>query len=176
MDQTGSCLVWRTQWKFRQWPLGAGHASLQEICNHPEVAESGLQMLFITDHRGPTTVEFRRDECSGRMVLMEVNARTILGQQMITQSGLDVPLMACHGAIGMHLPAPGRVRPVRCLHVQSDFRSFGALRELGQLTAWQWLGSLVGCRAFAYFALGDSKPFLRDLRHWLFDALGSSRN
>ncbi len=174
LGRSGRCLGWRTKRKLRQWPLSAGDASLQETCSYPEVAELGLRLLAVTGHRGPATVEFRRDERSGRLVLMEINARTILGQEMITQSGLDVPLMAYHDAKGMPVMTPRPVKPVRWLHFQSDFRSFRALRGRGQLTAWQWVRSLIGCRAFAYFALDDPGPCLQDLRCWLVRALSSS--
>ena len=145
IDRSGKCLGWRTKRKLRQWPLRAGDASLQEICDHPEVAATGLRLLSVTGHRGPATVEFRRDERDGRLVLMEINARTILGQEMITRSGLDVPLMAYHDAMGHPVPLPGRVKPVRWMHFQADFRAFRALRRGGQLTAWQWLNSISAC-------------------------------
>ena len=175
IDRSGKCLGWRTKRKLRQWPVSAGDASLQEICDHPEVAELGLQMLSITGHRGPATVEFRRDECTGRLVLMEVNARTILGQEMITRSGLDVPLMAYHDAKGQPAPLPGPVKPIRWMHFQADFRAFRALRRGGQLTAWQWLNSISTCGAFAYFAADDPKPFFRELRGWLVSAISGAR-
>ena len=175
IDRSGKCLGWRTKRKLRQWPVSAGDASLQEICDHPEVAELGLRLLSATGHRGPATVEFRRDERNGRLVLMEINARTILGQEMIARSGLDVALMAYQDAKGNPVPLPGAVKFIRWMHFQSDFRAFRALRRRRQLTAWQWLNSIVACRAFAYFAVDDPKPFFTDLRRWVVSAIGGYR-
>lgn len=175
IDRSGKCLGWRTKRKLRQWPVSAGDASLQEICDHPEVAELGLRLLPATGHRGPATVEFRRDERNGRLVLMEINARTILGQEMIARSGLDVALMAYQDAKGNPVPLPGAVKFIRWMHFQSDFRAFRTLRRRRQLTAWQWLNSIVACRAFAYFAVDDPKPFFTDLRRWVVSAIGGYR-
>ncbi|MEI2790448.1 MAG: hypothetical protein V9E93_16405 [Steroidobacteraceae bacterium] len=175
IDRSGKCLGWRTKRKLRQWPVSAGDASLQEICDHPEVAELGLRLLSATGHRGPATVEFRRDERNGRLVLMEINARTILGQEMIARSGLDVALMAYQDAKGNPVPLPGAVKFIRWMHFQSDFRAFRALRRRRQLTAWQWLNSIVACRAFAYFAVDDPKPFFTELRRWVVSAIGGYR-
>ncbi|MBP7611488.1 MAG: hypothetical protein KA760_18485, partial [Steroidobacteraceae bacterium] len=175
IDRSGKCLGWRTKRKLRQWPVSAGDASLQEICDHPEVAELGLRLLSATGHRGPATVEFRRDERNGRLVLMEINARTILGQEMIARSGLDVALMAYQDAKGNPVPLPGAVKFIRWMHFQSDFRAFRALRRRRQLTAWQWLNSIVACRAFAYFAVDAPKPFFTELRRWVVSAIGGYR-
>jgi predicted ATP-grasp superfamily ATP-dependent carboligase len=175
IDRSGKCLGWRTKRKLRQWPVSAGDASLQETCDYPEVAALGLRLLSVTGHLGPATVEFRRDERDGRLVLMEINARTILGQEMVTRSGLDVPLMAYHDAKGKQVPLPGPVKPVRWIHFQADFRAFRVLRRRGQLTAWHWLNSIIACRAFAYFAFDDPKPFFREVRRWLVRVMSVAR-
>lgn len=167
IDRSGQCRGWRTKRKLRQWPLHAGNGSLQEICDQPEVAELGLRLLEIVGHRGPATVEFRRDERTGRFVLIEINARTILGQEMITRSGLDVPLLAYHDAKGKSLPVAGPSIPTRWVYFGSDYEAFRQLRRSGQLTTWRWLRSLVTCRAFAFLALDDLQPFLIRVRMWL---------
>jgi predicted ATP-grasp superfamily ATP-dependent carboligase len=87
IDGAGRPVAWRTKRKIRQFPLDAGDGCSQEITNEAGVAELGLRLLSRVGHRGPATVEFRRDIRDGRYVLMEINARTILGQEMITRSG-----------------------------------------------------------------------------------------
>ena len=166
IDRCGNCLGYRTKRKLRQLPLDAGNGSAQEICSQPEVAELGLRILAITGHRGPATVEFRRDERSGRFVLIEINARTILAQEMITRSGLDVPLIAYCDAKGKSMPESTPAMAVRWIDFQSDFRAFRQLRRRGQITTWQWLESIASCRAPAYFALSDPAPFL--VRTWMW--------
>ena len=142
IDGSGRPLGWRTKRKLRQYPVNAGDASAQEVCDQPDVAELGLRLLSITGHRGPATVEFRRDQRNGRFVLMEINARTILGQEMITRSGLDVPLIAYHDAKGTPVPAMGPARPIRWIHFGSDFQAFKELRRTGRITTLEWIKSI----------------------------------
>jgi D-aspartate ligase len=167
IDHSGKCLGFRTKRKLRQWPLGAGNGCAQETCDQPEVAELGHRLLAVLGHRGPATVEFRRDVRTGRFVLIEINARTILAQEMITRSGLDVPLLAYHDAMGMRTPEPAKTVHMRWIDFESDFRAFKQLRERGQITVWQWLRSVISCRAFAYFARDDLRPALVRARLWL---------
>ena len=159
IDRAGRCVDWRTKRKLRQWPLQAGNGSCQEICELPQVAELGLKLLAITGHRGPATVEFRRDERDGRYVLIEINARTSACQELMTCSGLDAPLLAYHDALGKPLPAVRPARPARWVHFHDDFCAFRALRRAGRLTTAQWFASLAPCRSFAYFAPDDVAPF-----------------
>lgn len=167
IDRSGSPIAWRTKRKLRQYPPGAGDASAQEICYEPEVAALGLKLLAIVGHRGPATVEFRKDSRDGRFVLMEINARTILGQEMISRSGFDVPLIAYCDATGQALPSVGAPVFVRWASFGADFRAFRALRKRGAITTLEWLTSLSRCRAFAYFAADDVWPAITRAIAWV---------
>jgi predicted ATP-grasp superfamily ATP-dependent carboligase len=167
IDRSGKVIAWRTKRKLRQYPPSAGDASSQEICNEPEVADLGLRLLAVAEHRGPATVEFRRDARDGNFVLMEINARTILGQEMITGSGFDVPLTAYRDAKGEPMPAVGAPSFVRWVSFGPDFRAFRELRSQGQISTLRWLESLLGCRSFAYFALDDPWPFVTRTKAWV---------
>ena len=167
VNRYGECLGFRTKRKLRQLPLDAGNGCIQEICDEPEVSELGLRLLAVSRHRGTATVEFRRDQRNGRFVLIEINPRTSLAQELITRSGLDIPLLAYADAKAKPLPPTAPVTAVRWIDFVSDFRAFRQLRRRGQITTWQWLESIAGCRAFAYFALDDPWPFLTRSSMWL---------
>jgi D-aspartate ligase len=167
IDSHGSPVGFRTKRKLRQYPVDAGDGCAQEICHEPAVAELGLGLLGILGHRGPATVEFRRDARNDRFVLMEVNARTILGQEMITRSGFDVPLIAYHDAKGLPLPASRKPAAVRWVAFGQDFRAFRELRRRRLITARNWIRSLLACRSFAYFSFDDPRPFFARIALWL---------
>jgi len=168
IGRDGQPVGWRTKRKIRQYPLGIGDGSAQDISEEPTVADLGLRLLALTGHRGAATVEFRRDPRDGRFVLMEINVRTVSGQQLVTSSGLDVPLLAFHDATARPIPVVPPVRRVRWLFLGLDFRAFRELRARGGITTLEWLRSLTSCRSFAYFAWDDPVPFLA--RVW--NALG----
>jgi len=167
IDREGSPVGWRTKRKLRQYPVGVGDGSLQEIADKPEVVDLGLRLLAITGHRGAATVEFRRDPRDGRFVLMEINVWAVSGQELVTRSGLDVPLIAFHDATGRGLPSPVPVRRVRWLRLGLDWRSYRELRRRGTLTTPGWLRSIARARSFAYFTWDDPVPFLARFAAWI---------
>jgi predicted ATP-grasp superfamily ATP-dependent carboligase len=167
IDRNGIPVGWRVKRKLRQYPVGVGDGSLQEISDEPEVVRLALRLLSITGHRGAATVEFRRDPRDGRLVLMEINVRTVSGQELITRSGLDVPLIAYCDAMRKQLPSLGPARKVRWLRLGLDMRAFRVLHSSGAITVWQWIRSLLPCRCFAYFAWDDPVPFLVRFVTWL---------
>lgn len=166
IDREGRPVAWRTKRKLRQYPVGVGDGSLQEIDDEPAVVGLGLRLLDIMGHRGAATVEFRRDPRDGRFVLMEINVRTVSGQELVTRSGLDVPLIAYHDATGRDLPPTAPVRRVRWLRLGLDWRAYRDLRRRGALTAVDWLRSISSARSFAYFAWDDPVPFLVRCANW----------
>jgi len=167
VDRTGRPVAWRTKRKIRQYPLGAGDGCAQEITDESDVAELGLKLLSVIGHRGPATVEFRRDARDGRHVLMEVNARTILGQEMIAQSGLDAPLLAYCDAKGLPPPPPRPTRRARWVCLGPDMRAFREMQRSGTITTSAWLKSVARCNCFAYFAWDDPAPFVARITAWL---------
>lgn len=167
VDRNGRPVAWRTKRKLRQYPVGVGDGSFQEIADEPEVVELGLRLLSITGHRGAATVEFRRDPRDGRFVLMEINVRTVSGQQLITSSGLDVPLIAYLDATHRPLPPPAPVRRVRWLRLGLDLRAFRELRSQGKLSLFGWLGSVASARSFAYFSWDDPAPTFARAGKWI---------
>lgn len=167
IDREGRPVGWRTKRKLRQYPVGVGDGSLQEIADEPAVVELGLRLLAITGHRGAATVEFRRDPRDGRFVLMEINVRTVSGQELISSSGLDVPLIAYHDACGRRPPPSQPVRRVRWLRLGLDIRAFRELRRRGALSTFGWLRSALSARSFAYFAWDDPAPFFARASLWI---------
>jgi predicted ATP-grasp superfamily ATP-dependent carboligase len=166
VDRAGKPLAWRTKRKLRQYPIGIGDGSLQDIVDEPRVVELGMRLLEVTGHQGAATVEFRKDPRDGRFVLMEINVRTVSGQELVTRSGLDVPLIAYRDAMGLPVSVPPP-RRVRWFRFGLDFRAFRDLRKARALTTLQWLATVLPSRSFAYFAWDDPMPFLVRFGNWL---------
>jgi len=167
IDRDGKPVGWRTKHKLRQYPVGIGDGSFQEIGDEPRVVDLGLRLLALAGHRGAAAVEFRRDPRDGRFVMLEVNVRTISGQELITRSGLDVATIAYHDATGRAPPTPAPARQVRWLYLGLDFRAFRDLRSRGEITTAAWLRDLARSRSFAYFAWDDPMPFIVRVGQWL---------
>lgn len=105
--------------RLREKPPEGGVSVYREsIPLDPELSVAGRRLLDALDWQGVAMIECKRDESSGRHVLMEINGRLWGSLQLAIDAGVDFPqlLVAC---------AQGRrVAPVRAYRVGVRSRWF----------------------------------------------------
>ena len=155
--------------KLRQFPPGLGNGTLRETVDEPRVVELGTRFIRSVGFHGIGNVEFRRDPRDGAFKLMELNTRTALGEEAVIVGGVHLPYLAYRDLIGQPLPAQQRCQSgIKWWYFETDVRAFKAYRKRKELTVFQWLRSVWGCRAFAYFAWDDLRPFVVAMRTFLW--------
>jgi D-aspartate ligase len=163
-DGDGNEHSWIVRRKLRQYPPAIGNGSLQVSVYDPEVAELGRRLIASFDYRGPVAVEFKRDPRDGVLRLIEINARTGASNQLTIDAGVDVPWMIYHMLTGCGVgerPQRGTYRRgVKWVYEELDFRAFLQLRAEGKLSTGEWLTSLKGTRAWAYWSRSDPVPLI----------------
>jgi predicted ATP-grasp superfamily ATP-dependent carboligase len=161
-DANGHEHSWITRRKLRQYPIGFGSGSYQETLAAPDVAELSRRLLQAFDYRGLVGVEWKRDERDGGLRLMEINPRTVSGNQLAISAGVDLPWIAYRSlADPAAAPAPNhdfRVG-VRWINEDLDPKAFRDLRRAGAITTLGWLRTLLATRSFAFWSWRDPKPF-----------------
>jgi predicted ATP-grasp superfamily ATP-dependent carboligase len=96
--------------RIREKPPSGGVSVLRESADIPEDAmKYGTALLDALQWHGVAMVEFKRDAASGRLYLMEINARFWGSLQLAIDSGVDFPLLLARIAAG-ETPAPVRHR------------------------------------------------------------------
>ena len=102
-------------------------------------------------YRGLVAVEFKHDARDGTYRLMEINPRTVSGNQLAIRAGVDFPWI-----VYQYLVYPGACPPVNGFrpgvkHVNEswDLLAYRARRKDGDLPFWTWLRSLAGTQAWA---------------------------
>lgn len=161
--------AWFTVQKLRQFPPGFGDGSFQRTVEAPDVLRLSRRLLEAFGYRGLVMVEFKRDARDGSWYLMEINPRTVSGNQLGVSAGVDLPWIAYRRLMGLdsaEAPAPPFRRDVKYVHEEWDAQAFAALRRSGELTLVDWLRSLRGTRAWGLFAWDDPLPLLVGL--WRF--------
>ena len=161
--------AWFTVQKLRQFPPRFGDGSFQRTVESPEVLRLSRLLLETFRYRGLVMVEFKRDVRDGIWYLMEINPRTVSGNQLGVTAGVDLPWIAYRRLIGLEpaeAPQPPFRRDVRYVNEEWDTQAFAALRRSGELTLLDWLRSMRGTRAWALFAWDDPLPLLVGL--WRF--------
>ena len=175
-DGEGRERAWVTKRKLRQYPPQFGDGSLQVTVEAPQVVELSRRLIRAFDYRGFVGVEFKFDARDESYRLIEMNPRTVSGNQIAISAGVDFPWIAFQyltgGELALESTTPGR-RPVKYVNEEWDIQAFLALRKLGMLNLRGWFGSLRHAQAKAFWAWDDPLPALAGLARfarWLLTA------
>lgn len=188
-DAEGCERQWLTRRKLRQFPPRYGDGSLQITVEEPRVAELSRRLLKAFNYRGLVGVEFKFDARDQTYRLMEINPRTVSGNQLAVSAGVDFPWIAYRYLTGSNIEtAPGGAfrAGVKYVNEEWDFKAYLALRKTGGLTLRDWLRSVRHSSARAIGAWDDPFPlivvfwrflraFFRDLRARACGDLKNSR-
>jgi predicted ATP-grasp superfamily ATP-dependent carboligase len=162
-DEHGRERAWLTVQKLRQYPPGFGDGCFQRTVDIPGLAQQSRRLLEAFQYRGLVTIEFKRNRATGELSLMEINPRTVSGNQLGISAGVDLPWIVYRhlaaSARGNGLAPPFQT-DLTSVHEDWDVQSFRALRESKELTFTRWLWSLRRARVRALFAWDDPGPFL----------------
>ena len=162
-DGEGREVAWLTKRKLRQNPPCFGDGSLQITVDAPEVAALSRRLLRAFDYRGFVGVEFKLDAADGTHYLMEVNPRTVSGNQLAMSAGVDFPWIGYRYLTGL---APGNEstptfrRRVKYMNEELDVLAYAALRRSDGMTFGQWVRSIRGTRSTAIWARDDPMPLV----------------
>lgn len=166
-DEDGRERAWLTRQKLRQYPPTFGDGSCQRTVDAPAVADLSRRLLSAFNYRGLVGVEFKWDIRDKTYRLMEINARTVSGNQLAISAGIDFPWIAYRHLSGFNdAPTPPFQTQVKYVNEEWDVQAFWALRKAGRLTFWSWVSSLRGTKAWALSALDDPLPLLAGI--WRF--------
>jgi D-aspartate ligase len=169
-DEGGREVAWLTKRKLRQNPPGFGDGSLQVSAELPEVAELSRRLLLALDYRGFVGVEFKLDAGTGTHYLIEVNPRTVSGNQLAISAGVDFPWIA-YRHLTESVAEAGRgiaFRPgVKYVNEELDLLAYLALRRSKAITTREWLRSIRGAEAKALGAWDDPMPLIVGLKRFI---------
>ena len=171
-DGEGRERAWLTKRKLRQ-STRFGDGSFQEAVHETQVAELSRSLLSAIGYRGFVGVEFRFDRRDGSYRLIEINPRTVSGNQLAISAGVDLPWIGYRYSIGELRDAPADAfrAGTRYVHELWDLRAFLRLRKTNGLRFGSWLRSVLTADAHALGAWDDPMPLLRTTGHLARTAL-----
>jgi len=157
VDERGDVAGEFTGRKIRTEPPSFGETTALEITDAADVRELGRRCMAELGLRGVAKLDFKRAP-SGRLFLLEVNARFNLWHHAGAVAGVNLPALYYADLAGVPRPAVRKVRPgVRWTLPWHDLTA--ARREgvpFGKWLAWQ-----ARCETRHMVALDDPIPFLR---------------
>ncbi len=149
-----------TKRKLRQWPLAAGNGSLQISTRNEEVSAISERLLRAMNYRGLVAIEYKWDARDRQYKIIEINPRSVSGNQLAVNAGIDLPWVAYRDALNLTTPPTTYRTGLVYLHLGWDVQAFLGARRAGLLTAGAWIRSLTAVRSTALFSWRDPMPFV----------------
>ena len=108
---------------------------------------------------GIANVEFKLDERDGQLKLIECNARFTAPDCLLTASGLNLSLFVYNRLTGHAQPAPTSFRSgMRLWYPLRDFLAYRQLDQMGLLSFFQWVRSILHPQILPFFRWDDPLP------------------
>jgi predicted ATP-grasp superfamily ATP-dependent carboligase len=165
-DADGTPLALFVARKVRQWPPEIGTSASGEECRNDEVRATTVRLFGELGYRGLAYLEMKRDERTGRLVIIEPNVGRPTGRSAIAEAGgVDLLFTAYCDAAGLPLPETREQQYVgaKWLDLRRDLQAAVVARRRGALTMTEWLGWIRGAKAHAIWSRRDPAPFLVDV-------------
>lgn len=155
----GDDLLGYTKRVLRRSPPNEGGGCYHLTQWMPETAAQGRTFFEAVDYLGLGNIEFKRDPRDDQLKLIEVNARFTAAQELLVQSNADSGHLCYQHLTGGPLPTIGPVKEgARLWYPVTDVFAYKALKARGELTAGQWLRSVLKPQSFPFFAARDPLP------------------
>lgn len=151
--------------KIRQWPPQTGTSSLGEECRNDEVLHETIRLFEGVGYRGLGYVEMKRDERTGRHLIVEPNIGRPTGRSAIAEAGgVELLYAAYCDAAGLPLPPDleQRYGSAKWIYFRCDVQSALYYWWRGELGLGEWRRSWQGRKVDAVFSRADPVPFFLD--------------
>lgn len=173
IDRRGEALGWFVGRKIRTFPAYAGIGCYVISVHLPELVDIGIEILRKVDYTGLALLQFKQDPRTGDYKLLEINPRVSSWNQLATECGVNLPLIAWRDTAGLPV-TPQRTQQdgVKYFFFEHDLHAFLEYRREGDCTLGEWLASYRGRKVFQYFATDDLRPWWIETRGLLQRGLG----
>ena len=158
-------LVEFTGAKIRTSPRQYGFSTYLEITDDQEVRDLGRDIVNKLEFRGVLKIDFKRDDESGRLYVLEINPRFNLWHHPGTIAGAPIPEVVywnCVDSTKVRKFSNAR-SGVRWMRPRCDLRSFIEYRSTNELTAIRWLYQALAVDVNEGFEFSDLGPVVNDV-------------
>lgn len=148
--------------KMRVYPPTAGYGSYVITVNDEEILVLSEQIAEKLQLFGMINIQFKKDETTGKPMLIEIHARTSIFDVLGIKSGVNIPAIYYADMTGARLPenTAGK-NGVKYFNVSRDLRFMVKNRK--NVTLSELVQSYKGTKIFDGFSLKDPIPAIMDL-------------
>jgi D-aspartate ligase len=151
--------------RLRQYPPDFGHGSsfVETLGEQPAIEAAARRLLAAIGYTGLVEIEFKRDSRSGRLQLLDVNARAWAWHTLGRRAGVDFAYLAWQLARGEAVLEARGLPGARWVRATTDLPAALTYIRRGGLSVGGYLRSLRPPLECAVFALDDPVPALFDI-------------
>ena len=146
--------------KIRTYPAEYGMSTSLRLIDHPGLVTLSIDILKRIKFTGPIKLDYKLDEETGQLYLLEMNPRYNIWHYLGARAGINIPALAYRYLLG-EVPETMLTQyntRIRWLNFENDLHSFFELRKKGKITFAEWLNSIKGKRIYQTLALDDPLP------------------
>ncbi|MBI9013020.1 MAG: carboxylate--amine ligase [Clostridiales bacterium] len=147
--------------KNRQYPINFGASVYTKQLHVPELYTIGAPFLEAVGFKGFAEIEFKKDADNGQYYLIEINVRTTNLNTLLEKVGLNFPYIAYKELTGQ--PVENKFIEYSThrtfVYAFEDVLAIKGYLKTKQLTGWSVFKSLFRKKAYAIWALDDTKPY-----------------
>ncbi len=153
--------------KHRIYPVHGGAGTFAEVIDDDEIVEIGRSAVEKLNYKGVSSVCFKRDTTTGRLMIHEINGRFPMVHSASQMSGVNIPLIVYQDTIGTSSQAVSINNKCsgKWILLNSDINAYRGYSELDELSLLAWLTSLFQVRYCVEFDMNDLRPFFFMLRN-----------
>lgn len=162
LDQNSNVTHWLTAQKERQYPINFGASVYIKQKYVPALHEIGAPFLEAIGYKGFAEIEFKKDEKTGEYYLIEINVRTTNFNQMLTELGFNMPLLAYKELTGQEIGQDSLKETTNLAfhYMYEDLHASRAYVKSGQLKWKTILKTYTEKRIGSIWSFDDPKPGL----------------
>ncbi|RMH60187.1 MAG: hypothetical protein D6677_14205 [Calditrichaeota bacterium] len=146
--------------KIRTYPYDYGLSCSLTLIEHEAMTRISLDILKRLNFKGPIKIDYKLDEQSGELYLLELNPRYNMWHYIGARAGINLP------ALAWRYLAEGRRSEVQTVYETGikwisgfqELLTFRDMKKHGLISTSEWLRSLSGHRIYQTYAPDDLKP------------------
>ncbi len=174
LNQNSEVTHYLTTYKIRQWPNNFGASTYAGQKWIPEVRDIGKPFLEAIGFKGFAEIEWKRDENTGVIYLIEVNVRFVNFTEMFVRLGMNTPFITYLDMIGEDI---GSVfidydTGVRWRYLYEDIPAMRRYVKTGQMTKAQIREDNSHKKIPSTWSLDDPWPGIHFVFSAVFNKLG----
>ena len=151
--------------KIRTTPRQYGFSTYLEITENEEVRDLGREIVNKLGFHGVLKIDFKRDNSSGKLYVLEINPRFNLWHHPGMVAGAPIP-----EAVYWNRIDPTKMKEltqarkgVRWIRPRRDLQSFNEYRAADQLSVTKWLYQVLTVDVNEGFQISDPGPAIHDV-------------